>query len=160
LEYFSSEGANFAKTVAALREEAEIQDTNLDASKGLLEKKWTSVVRLQRKVISKKSYFTSLKYVSSFLLQVVELESKLSLIQDDSNISSRPLGESGTSDSRGIPKAPARAVLSGHRAPVTCVAIHPVYRYGDTTRIQYPVPPIFTLYTGSVSLLQVLKIQP
>ena len=58
----------------------------------------------------------------------MELESKLSLIQEGNQITPRPSGDGGTSDSRGIPKAPAKAILSGHRAPVTCIAVHPVYR--------------------------------
>ena len=38
-------------------------------------------------------------------------------------------GGSGAHDtSRRLPKGPARAVLPGHRGPITSVTVHPVYR--------------------------------
>jgi hypothetical protein len=55
LEYFLSEGGTFAKTALAMREEAGLQDF-ADSGKGLLEKKWTSIVRLQKKVIMSISF--------------------------------------------------------------------------------------------------------
>ena len=50
LDYFV-ENALFPETVAALRREAQIAESR-EVGKGLLEKKWTSVVRLQKKVIT------------------------------------------------------------------------------------------------------------
>ena len=41
-------GESFPKTKSAFREEADIQG-GTEKTKGLLEKKWTSVVRLQKK---------------------------------------------------------------------------------------------------------------
>ena len=45
-----TEGALYTRTVNALKEEAEITEAP-DLSRCILEKKWTSVVRLQRKVM-------------------------------------------------------------------------------------------------------------
>lgn len=51
--------ANLPKSAAALREELQIGDSFDDATRkkyeGLLEKKWTSIVRLQKKVRMRKS---------------------------------------------------------------------------------------------------------
>eukprot|EP01041_Mallomonas_annulata_P000959 gene959-1860_t len=97
------------RRVSIFKEEAGLGDT-ADVHKGLLEKKWTSVVRLQRKVM--------------------ELEAKLSTIQENGLIVSRPPGVNGDGlapDSRNIPKGPAKATLSGHRAPIASVALHPTY---------------------------------
>jgi hypothetical protein len=49
LEYFV-ENSLFPDTVAAFKREANLPHPN-EAAKGLLEKKWTSVVRLQKKVL-------------------------------------------------------------------------------------------------------------
>lgn len=103
LDYMLSEGDVFKKTVEAFREESKITNTK-ESGKGLLEKKWTAVVRLQKRVM--------------------ELEAQIAsgpnkLITDDKN--------SSNYDSRLIPKGPAKSVLVGHRAPVTAVAVHPTY---------------------------------
>ena len=50
LEYLVTEGAPYTRTVNALKEEAGITEVP-DLSRCILEKKWTSVVRLQRKVM-------------------------------------------------------------------------------------------------------------
>lgn len=58
---------NAPKTAAAFREEANVPATFDDATRkkyeGLLEKKWTSVVRLQKKVVC--PYYA---YVQSWLI--------------------------------------------------------------------------------------------
>lgn len=72
---------------------------------GLLEKKWTSVIRLQKKV--------------------VDLEAKLSEAEKEY------IGGAPTRDKRSptewIPRPPERFTLSGHRAPINRVAFHPVF---------------------------------
>lgn len=70
LEYFLSEGITFSKTITALKEEGNIENEVTDLTKSMLEKKWTSVVRLQRKVM--------------------ELEAKLEAFQSQS-MSNQPL---------------------------------------------------------------------
>jgi len=76
--------------------------------KGLLEKKWTSVVRLQRKLLDLESKHATLK---------TEL--------DNSSISSQ--SRRNQDPANWIPKAPPRYVLESHQKPVTCVAFHPVF---------------------------------
>jgi len=72
---------------------------------GLLEKKWTSVVRLQRKV--------------------TELEGKL-VEAEKEFISGAPTRDRRT-PSEWIPRPPEKFSLVGHRAPVNRVIFHPTY---------------------------------
>jgi len=72
---------------------------------GLLEKKWTSVIRLQKKVN--------------------ELESKLNEAEKEFN-SGAPTREK-RSPGEWIPRPPEKWELSGHRAPVTRVIFHPIF---------------------------------
>lgn len=98
------------------------QDTGVDlaseedANKGggvpLLEKKWTSVVRLQRKVL--------------------ELESKVEELQQElRNKGKGNLASSSSSSTSGSftlsSSSSAHHTLKGHRSPVTCIVFHPVY---------------------------------
>lgn len=74
---------------------------------GLLEKKWTSVIRLQRKVM--------------------ELENKVQLMEESAKlgngvVSRRDLlggGAGGRPRSEFLPRAPPQYALTGHRSPVT-----------------------------------------
>lgn len=103
LDYLISEGDKFSKTIEAFQQESGVELGN-EAGKGMLEKKWTAIIRLQKKVL--------------------ELESKLGSQSNNGNeLRSNPNGE----DSKLLPKGPPRATLSGHRGPVTTVATHPVY---------------------------------
>ena len=106
LEYFIAEGDSFKETVAALRKEGCMEALS-DSGKGLLEKKWTSVVRLQKKVM--------------------ELEAQICSLQQQSKAGGSITSEASLSDSRMLPRGPAKSTLSGHRAPVTAVAVHPIY---------------------------------
>lgn len=72
---------------------------------GLLEKKWTSVIRLQKKVM--------------------ELESKLSEAEKEV-IEGAPT-KSKRSPGEWIPRPPEKFSLTGHRATVTRVLFHPVF---------------------------------
>lgn len=66
--------------------------------------------------------------------QVMDLEAKLAAKGGDysadssSNSALRSGAGLGQDPSRRLPKGPARAVLAGHRGPVSSVAVHPVYR--------------------------------
>jgi len=94
-----------------------LKDTNLPADisadkkyNGALEKKWTTVVRLQKKIS--------------------ELESLLESKNEES--SQMMLGMNGLrgekrSPTEWIPRPPEKFSLSGHRATVTQVRFHPVY---------------------------------
>lgn len=77
----------------------------------ILEKKWTSVVRLQRRVLDLESQVSSL---------TTELENM-------------PIGISSSAASKKVdptswlPRNPAKYSLSGHRQPITSVAFHSVF---------------------------------
>lgn len=73
---------------------------------GLLEKKWTSVIRLQKKIM--------------------DLEQTLSELRD--SIPSYQQQSNGKLDlTTWTPRAPARHTLVGHRQPITSIAFHPTY---------------------------------
>ncbi|CEI91462.1 Putative Nuclear distribution protein PAC1 [Rhizopus microsporus] len=72
---------------------------------GLLEKKWTSVIRLQKKIM--------------------ELESKATQMQEELN--NAPTRKP-TSSVDWIPRGPERFCLAGHRSPLTRVSFHPIYQ--------------------------------
>lgn len=101
-----SNSSRYPKAIEAFREEAKL-DSTTSTGKNLLEKKWVSVVRLQKRVM--------------------ELEAKLassSTVFDTKAAGGNP----GAADAgKLLPKAPCRTALTGHREPVTCVAMHPNY---------------------------------
>ena len=109
IAYLQSVGLpNSAET---LREEANLaaifDDSTAKRYEGLLEKKWTSVVRLQKKIM--------------------DLEAKNSALQHEIDTAT-PLSSSRKIDpTTWLPKAPARHTLQSHRLPVTSVAFHPVF---------------------------------
>lgn len=104
LDYLHSQ--NFNDAFNALRTESSTDYTPDPKAKyaGLLEKKWTSVIRLQKKIM--------------------ELENRNAQLQEE--LSAAPARRSG-SQTDWLPRAPARHVLTGHRSPVTRVTFHPVF---------------------------------
>ncbi|KAJ3028966.1 Positively regulates the activity of the minus-end directed microtubule motor protein dynein [Rhizophlyctis rosea] len=99
---------NLTASFEALNQELGLADLyNADGKQkysGLLEKKWTSVLRLQKKIM--------------------EHESKIAELTEE--LSSTPARRtSSVSDS--IPQAPAKLSLTGHRSAVTRVSFHPVF---------------------------------
>ncbi|KAJ2055976.1 Lissencephaly-1 [Coemansia sp. S146] len=74
-----------------------------DRHHNLLAKKWTSVIRLQKKIM--------------------ELESKLSKLQEEAPLSLRR----PSSVAEWLPRPPARTKLAQHRSPITRVRFHPQY---------------------------------
>ncbi|KAF0687320.1 Aste57867_20930 [Aphanomyces stellatus] len=111
LEYLSGLGATFAQSASAFQQDAGLTMTGeSDPSKtGLLEKKWTSVVRLQRKVM--------------------ELESKIQQMEEDAKlggvVSRRDV--TGIGRDAALPRAPPKYSMSGHRSPITSVVFHPIF---------------------------------
>jgi len=100
LDYLKQSG--YAQATEVFQKEANIENIE-DKNRGLLEKKWTSVVRLQKKVM--------------------DLEAKISQLQDE--LGSKPTRNKGTSD--GLPRAPELHTLSGHKDNITAVKFHPVF---------------------------------
>ncbi|XP_044079810.1 lissencephaly-1 homolog B [Siniperca chuatsi] len=104
-DYLRSNG--YEEAYSTFKKEAEI-DMNEEVDKkyaGLLEKKWTSVIRLQKKVM--------------------ELESKLNEAKEEMTHGGS-VGQK-RDPKEWIPRPPERYALSGHRAPVTRVIFHPVF---------------------------------
>ncbi|ODO05217.1 nuclear distribution protein PAC1 [Cryptococcus wingfieldii CBS 7118] len=93
----------------ALKRETENDDFVMDDPKarwvGLLEKKWTSVIRLQKKIM--------------------DLESRNAALLAELASPTRASAASSSSSQPFIPRAPARQTLTSHRAPITRVAFHP-----------------------------------
>jgi hypothetical protein len=110
-EYLVAQGDKFSHTATMFKQEAGVGD--VEVGKALLEKKWTSVVRLQKRVM--------------------ELEAKVEQLQQqrvfgaDSSTVHATGSDGQAADSRLLPKPPAKATLTGHRAAVTVVVTHPVY---------------------------------
>jgi len=100
-EYLKTEG--FEEACAKFCEEAGLDECAGDTSARLLDKKWSSVVRLQKKIM--------------------ELESKTDQLESD--LADRG-GKKGKANSTNLPKNIAKHELSGFRAPVTHIAFHPV----------------------------------
>ncbi|GKT88562.1 nuclear migration protein [Colletotrichum tofieldiae] len=104
--------SNLPKAAAALREELQIGES-FDAAtckkyEGLLEKKWTSVVRLQKKIMALES-------------QNASLQSELD------NATPTSLSQRNQDPFNWLPRSPARHTLESHRDSITCVAFHPVF---------------------------------
>jgi platelet-activating factor acetylhydrolase IB subunit alpha len=102
LDYMLSEGDAFKQAAAVFQVEANIQSIPT-ARSNLLEKKWLSIVRLQKKIM--------------------ELEGQIA--SGGSSASDRSLASTG--EQRIVPKGPAQATLSGHRSSVNCLAVHPQF---------------------------------
>lgn len=102
-DYMQSNGYNEA--LEAFKKETDMPGEIDKKYSGLLEKKWTSVIRLQKKVN--------------------ELEGKLSEAEKEF-ISGAPTREK-RSPGEWIPRPPEKYELSGHRAPVTRVIFHPIF---------------------------------
>eukprot|EP00762_Andalucia_godoyi_P003509 ANDGO_04332.mRNA.1 Lissencephaly-1 homolog len=115
LAYLKSQ-PSFPAASAAFADELSSVETGAAAAASVaadtLEKRWVSVLRLQRKVL--------------------DLEERLSQAQSlagNANHGRAPLSSapSGSAVSHYYPEQPALHTLSGHRAPVTSLSIHPVY---------------------------------
>ncbi|PAV23822.1 dynein regulator [Pyrrhoderma noxium] len=104
LEYLHSQ--NFTEAYIAFKEETNTDYTPDPKSKyaQLLEKKWTSVIRLQKKIM--------------------DLENRNAALQEEVSISP---ARRAASQSDWVPRAPAGRVLTGHRSEITKVAFHPAY---------------------------------
>lgn len=99
------------ETAASLRKESNLSDTFDDATakkyETLLEKKWTSVVRLQKKII--------------------DLENRADTLQRELD-SSTPLSSNRKVDPKTwLPRAPAKHTLEGHRDAINSIAFHPIH---------------------------------
>ncbi|KAG8801925.1 protein with putative role during mitosis [Serendipita sp. 399] len=95
---------NFHKAYDAFKEETGLNPDPNAQYTGLLEKKWTSVIRLQKKIL--------------------DLETRNAALQEE--VSMTPAQRS-SSQVDWLPRSPAKHVLTGHRSSITRVAFHPVF---------------------------------
>jgi platelet-activating factor acetylhydrolase IB subunit alpha len=112
-EYLVSRGEAFeeaAKAFAASDPKAAEKKTNNVGKTPLLEKKWTAIPRLQKKVLE--------------LERTVAQSAKIHAHR--SGGSEENAGPNGVSR-RMLPRLPCSHTLAGHSAPVTCVKVHPVF---------------------------------
>ncbi|KAI0029132.1 dynein regulator [Vararia minispora EC-137] len=110
LDYLSSAG--FEHTFVEFKKEANLADFQPDLgqkSNGLLVKKWTSVIRMQKKIL--------------------DLETRLQeALHDNATAAVLPAGFSRRNNPDWLPTASSsRHTLTGHRDAVNAVAFHPVY---------------------------------
>ena len=109
-EYLVSKGEDFqecAQAFAKADPKSSEKKTNNFGKTPLLEKKWTAIPRLQKKVL--------------------ELERT---IAQNAKIHAHRTGEKGSGNGvqrRMIPRLPCAETLQGHQGPVVCVQVHPVY---------------------------------
>ncbi|KZP12726.1 dynein regulator [Athelia psychrophila] len=104
LEYLHSNGFRSAYDALQVDTGTEYTPDPKARFAGLLEKKWTSVIRLQKKIM--------------------DLENRNAALQEELSLSPAKRAASQTD---WIPRAPAAHVLTGHRLPITGVAFHPQY---------------------------------
>ncbi|KAF8507649.1 dynein regulator [Hysterangium stoloniferum] len=110
LDYLSNAG--FTKTYEQMKDEVpgltDFEPDPTAKTAGLLVKKWTGLIRLQRKIM--------------------DLEARLSQAQEDlSHLSHLPPGTSKRANLDWLPRAPPKHTLTGHRDAVTAVSFHPLF---------------------------------
>eukprot|EP01135_Chromosphaera_perkinsii_P001348 Nk52_evm75s164 gene=Nk52_evmTU75s164 len=93
---------------------AKAASSSSSAGSTLLEKKWTSVVRLQKKVMELEA-------------RCGELEKEVKEYGGAGGGGDVFRRNGGASIEEWIPRPPARCTLSGHRGPITRVLFHPVF---------------------------------
>ncbi len=98
------QSVGLAKSAAAVQEEAKCDVGAVKSASGLLEKKWTSVLRLQKKVM--------------------QLEEENKQLRENSASSSGAARRAGMT---ALPVAPAAHVLKAHRGGVVALAFHPLF---------------------------------
>ncbi|KYK61317.1 Nuclear distribution protein pac-1a [Drechmeria coniospora] len=102
---------NLPNAAAALRQEASLGEDVFDAAttkkyESLLEKKWTSIVRLQKKIM--------------------DLESRNGSLQSElDNATPTSLARRNQDPASWLPRLPSRHTLESHRDTITCIAFHP-----------------------------------
>ncbi|KAL7624961.1 Lissencephaly-1 [Parahypoxylon ruwenzoriense] len=103
---------NLSNTADALRAELGLGEEAFDANtakryESLLEKKWTSVVRLQKKVM--------------------DLESKSAALQSEiENLTPASVSRRGQDTNSWLPRS-TRYSLESHRLTINCIAFHPIF---------------------------------
>ena len=121
LDYLSTQSDTFSKSIEMFKQEANIIDID-PLNKGLLAKKWTSVVRLQKKVMELEAKIENLQQNRTLNLSNNNIEDSF---KSSNNINNESIS---AVTSRLLPKPPAKHCLTGHRLSVTTIVTHPTYR--------------------------------
>jgi platelet-activating factor acetylhydrolase IB subunit alpha len=111
-EYLQSRGEAFAPAAKAFAEadpKSTEKKTNNVGNTPLLEKKWTAIPRLQKKVLE--------------LERTVAQSAKIHAHRTGATEN----GSANGTARRMLPRLPCTHTLQGHSAGVTCVAVHPVF---------------------------------
>lgn len=114
-EYLQSRGDAFAtaaEAFAAADPTATGKKTNNVGKTPLLEKKWTAIPRLQKKVLE--------------LERIVAQNAKIHAHRVGGEAGGAANG-GGSVQRRMLPRLPCAHTLQGHAASVTCVQVHPVF---------------------------------
>ncbi|KAL2072168.1 hypothetical protein VTL71DRAFT_11511 [Oculimacula yallundae] len=104
---------NLSNSAATLRAELGLGDDIFDTTTAkkyetLLEKKWTGIVRLQKKTM--------------------ELESRIATLQSElDNAAPTSLSSRNQDPTSWLPRLPPRHCLESHQKPINCIAFHPIY---------------------------------
>lgn len=105
-DYLKQTGLN--KSLSAFKEETETTGEEEAKYTNILEKKWITVLRLQKKVL--------------------DLQAQLSEVKDEVKEVNTTEGLMRRKDpTQWIPRPPAASLLNGHRSPVTNVVFHPTF---------------------------------
>ncbi|ETN82836.1 WD domain, G-beta repeat protein [Necator americanus] len=99
------QNCGYLESLQIFKQEASLSENDHKTMSGMLEKKWTSVLRLQKKVN--------------------DLEAKLA--EAEKEISHGAPSREKRQPAEWIPRPPERFALTGHRAPITRVVFHPVW---------------------------------
>lgn len=123
LEYLHAN--NFVGAYNALKEDSGTEYTPDPKAKyaGLLEKKWTSVIRLQKKVSCARLIPHS-SAIEPAPIQIMDLETRNASLQEELSLAP---SKRAAMQADWVPRAPAAHVLTGHRQSITRVAFHPQY---------------------------------
>lgn len=124
LDYLDANG--FVNSFDTFKLESNLQDLVLDSNakySGLLQKKWTSVIRLQKKVVSRS--LCQLILGQPLPQQIMELEVKNAQLTEE--LASTPSKKLSANSIDWMPKLPPRRSLLGHRSAITALAFHPIY---------------------------------
>jgi platelet-activating factor acetylhydrolase IB subunit alpha len=116
-----------------LRTELNLGEDVFDANtakkyEGLLEKKWTSVVRLQKKVHQMRLHVLRAARSNFSRVQIMELEARNASLQSEiDNATPTSLSRRNQDPVSWLPRSPARHNLQSHRSAITSVAFHPIF---------------------------------
>lgn len=117
-EHFAAAAAALAQAdPAACQAKAGNKPTTSSASAPILEKKWTAVPRLQKKVLE-------LERAAAQSAKIHAHRAGMGLAGGGGDGAG---GAGSAGGRRMIPRPPAVHTLKGHQGQVTCVAVHPVY---------------------------------